>query len=98
MRICRGRVVAGTLAAASTLWIAGASLPIHAHGTEARRVELLTWSRDRIVRVVGANRSELGLNGSKVATETKTIAGRSCLFGDLFAFDVAGHSACDLDD
>ena len=39
---------------------------LHAHGTEARRVELLSWTRDRIVRVIGANRSELGLNGSKV--------------------------------
>ena len=52
MRISGGRIVAGALAAASTLWIAGASLPLHAHGTEARRVELLSWTRDRIVRVV----------------------------------------------
>jgi hypothetical protein len=98
MRISRGRIVAGTLAAASTLWIAGASLSLHAHGTEARRVELLSWTRDRIVRVIGANRSELGLNGSKVPTETRTIAGRSCLFGDLFAFDVADHYAYDIDE
>ena len=75
MRISRGRIYAGAVAVAGSLWIAGASLPLHAHGTEARRVELLSWSRDRIVRVIGANRSELGLNGSKVATETKTIAG-----------------------
>ena len=43
--------------------------PLQAHGTEARRVELLGWTRDRIVRVIGANQSELGLNGSKVPTE-----------------------------
>jgi len=51
MRISRGRMYAGATAVAGTLWIAGASLPLHAHGTEARRVELLSWSRDRIVRV-----------------------------------------------
>jgi hypothetical protein len=89
---------ASALTAAGGLWIAGAAGPLQAHGTEARRVELLGWTRDRIVRVVGANRSELGLNGSKVPTEMKTIAGRSCLFGDLFAFDVADHYAFDIDE
>ena len=74
------------------------TLPVHAHGTEARRVELLSWTRDRIVRVIGANRSELGLNGSKVPTEIKTIGGRSCLFGDLFAFDVEDSYAFDIDE
>jgi hypothetical protein len=98
MHVSRGRRFAGALAAAGGLWIAGGSLPLRAHGTEARRVELLSWTRDRIVRVIGANRSELGLNGSKVATETRTIAGRSCLFGDLFAFDVADHYAFDIDE
>jgi hypothetical protein len=92
----RGWVFA--LAAAGGLWIAGADGRVQAHGTEARRVELLGWTRDRIVRVVGANRSELGLNGSKVPTEMKTIAGRSCLFGDLFAFDVADNYAFDVDE
>jgi len=99
MPISRGRRYAGGLAVAGTLWIAGGSLPpLHAHGTEARRVELLNWTRDRIVRVIGANRSELGLNGSKVPTEMRTVAGRSCLFGDLFAFDVADHYAFDIDE
>ena len=37
-------------------------------------------------RVLDVNRSELGLNGSKVAATLKTIGGRSCLFGDLFAY------------
>jgi hypothetical protein len=71
---------------------------LQAHGTEARRVELLQWTRDHIVRTIGANESELGLNGSKAPTEMKTIGGRSCLFGDLFAFDVDDKYAFDIDE
>ena len=38
--------------------------------------------------MLAANRSELGLNGSKAPEQTLTVDGRACLFGDLFAFDV----------
>ena len=98
MKATRNQASAFALAAAGALLALGATLPLHAHGTEARRVELLSWTRDRIVRVIGANRSELGLNGSKVPTEIKTIGGRSCLFGDLFAFDVEDSYAFDIDE
>ncbi len=69
-----------------------------AHGTEARRVEVLTWPREHITRVLGANRSELGVRGSKVNTSMKTIGERSCLFGDLFAFDIDDRYAFDIDE
>jgi hypothetical protein len=78
-----------------------AALPaeeLNAHGTEARRVVVLSWKKDRITRVLGANRSELGLNGSKAPEQTFTIAGRSCLFGDLLAFDVDDAYAFDIDE
>jgi hypothetical protein len=71
---------------------------LRAHGTEARRVVVLTWPKDRITRVLDVNRSELGLNGSKVAATLKTIGGRSCLYGDLFAFDVEDRYAYDIDE
>ena len=71
---------------------------LSAHGTEARRVVALTWPKDRITRVLDVNRSELGVNGSKVATTLKTIGGRSCLYGDLFAFDVDDRYAFDVDE
>src|SRR4030095_10239480 len=57
-------------------------------GTEARRVALLSWPKPHITRVLGTNRSELGLNGSKAPEQMMTIAGKSCVFGDLLAFDV----------
>jgi hypothetical protein len=71
---------------------------LDAHGTEARRVVVLPWKADRITRVLGANRSELGLNGSKAPEQIFTIEGRSCLFGDLFAFDVDDRYAFDIDE
>jgi hypothetical protein len=72
--------------------------PLEAHGTEARRVLTLSWPKERIARVVAANRSELGLNGSKAPEETLTVEGRACLFGDLFAFDVDDRYAFDIDE
>lgn len=95
----RGR---GPLAAAGlTVMILVAMTGIHelmAHGTEARRVVTLNWPKDRITRVLDVNRSELGLNGSKVAATLKTIGGRSCLYGDLFAFDIDDRYAFDIDE
>ena len=48
----------------------GQTVTVRAHGTEARRVVVLAWKRDHITRVLGANRSELGLNGSKAPEQT----------------------------
>jgi hypothetical protein len=82
------------LASASSLSVQ----PLRAHGTEARRVVAITWPKARITRVLAANRSELGLNGSKAPEQNLTIDGRACLFGDLFAFDVDDQYAFDIDE
>ena len=82
----RGAIAGACLAVMSLVAISGVH-ELRAHGTEARRVVTLNWPKDRITRVLDVNRSELGLNGSKVAATLKTIGGRSCLYGDLFAFD-----------
>jgi hypothetical protein len=71
---------------------------LRAHGTEARRVVVLAWKRDHIARALGANRSELGLNGSKAPEQMLSIGGQSCVFGDLFAFDVDDGYAFDIDE
>src|SRR5262249_61878128 len=42
--------------------------------------------------------SELGLSGSKRKAETRTIDGRSCAVGSLFAFDVDDRYAFDVDE
>jgi hypothetical protein len=71
---------------------------LRAHGTEARRVVSMNWKRDHITRVLDANRSELGLNGSKAPAQLMAIGGQTCLFGDLFAFDVDDRYAFDVDE
>jgi hypothetical protein len=74
------------------------AIGLSAHGTEARRVVALSWTREHIVRTLGANRSELGLNGSKAPEQAVTVGGQSCVFGDLFAFDVDDRYAFDIDE
>src|SRR5438046_7219091 len=83
---------------AASLLIADQDVRLSAHGTEARRVVVLSWKRPHITRVLGANRSELGLNGSKAPEQMMTIGGQSCLFGDLFAFDVDDRYGFDIDE
>jgi len=83
---------------AASLLIADQDVRLSAHGTEARRAVVLSWKRPHITRVLGANRSELGLNGSKAPDQMVTVAGQSCLFGDLFAFDVDDRYAFDIDE
>ena len=93
----RGRIWA-TLAvvAMSGMMVAGGRLL--AHGEDGRRVEVLSWPKQNITRVLGTNRSELGLNGSRVGTSLTTVDGMACLFGDLFAFDVDDDYAFDIDE
>jgi hypothetical protein len=76
----------------------GHTIDLRAHGTEARRVVVLKWNRNHITRALGTNRSELGLNGSKAPEQMMTIGGQSCVFGDLFAFDVDDRYAFDIDE
>ena len=76
----------------------GHTIDLRAHGTEARRVVVLKWTRNHITRTLGTNRSELGLNGSKAPEQMLTIGGQSCVFGDLFAFDVDDRYAFDIDE
>ena len=93
----RGAIARACLAVISLVAMSGVH-ELRAHGTEARRVVALTWPKDRITRVLDVNRSDLGVNGSKVATTLKTIGGRSCLYGDLFAFDIDDRYAFDVDE
>ena len=83
---------------AIALFSCAAGVTLRAHGTEARRVVELTWKRDHITRTIAANRSELGLNGSKAPEDMMTIDGHACIFGDLFVFDVDDRYAFDIDE
>jgi hypothetical protein len=44
------------------------------------------------------NRSELGLSGSKVPAEVKSVGGQSCIVGALAVFDVDDTFAFDIDE
>ena len=75
---------------------AGAAL--RAHGRDARYVDPLPWKRDHFSRALAVSRSELGLSGSKQKVAMKTVDGRSCAVGSLFAFDVDDAYAFDIDE
>ena len=94
----RGAVSWGVWIVLAGLFSATQGLTLDAHGTEARRVVVIAWKRDHITRVLGANRSELGLNGSKAPEQMIAIGGQSCVFGDLFSFDVDDRYAFDIDE
>jgi hypothetical protein len=70
---------------------------VRAHRTEARRVVALSCKRGHITPVIGANRSELGLNGSKAPEQMLTIGAQSCISGGLFAVDIDDRYAFDID-
>ena len=89
--------ISGLAAAVAASMIAAGTMLL-AHGRDARYIEEVSWKKERIARVVAANRSELGLSGSKRKIETKTIAGRSCLVGSLLGFDVDDGYAFDIDE
>ena len=92
----RGNYLLSTIIAGAMC--ASQSANVRAHGTEARRVVILDWKAEHITRVLGANRSELGLNGSKAPEQMVTAGGRPCVFGDLLAFDVDDRYAFDVDE
>jgi hypothetical protein len=99
VRVKTFRATSARLAAiVAALGCASQSATLRAHGTEARRVALLSWPKTHITRVLGTNRSELGLNGSKAPEQMMTIAGKSCVFGDLIAFDVDDRYGFDIDE
>ena len=86
------QVVAGAALGAAT--IAGAA----AHGRDARYVEQVALAAGHVTRVLAVSRSELGLSGSKRKAQMKTVDGRSCAAGSLFAFDIDDTYAFDIDE
>ena len=69
-----------------------------AHGSEARYVVELEWTRDNIARTFGVSRSELGIGGRKTPFEIREIGDRSCVVGPLIALDVDNGFAFDIDE
>ena len=86
------------LGVAVCLFVIADGRPLTAHGSEARYVQVLPWTKARFARVLAVGRSELGVPGSRNPTEIRTIADRSCVVGPLVAFDVEDAYAFDIDE
>ena len=89
--------IAWVLAAA-----AGASMTpaprLQAHGSEARYVREVDWTRPRIAHTYGLSYSELGLGAYRNEVETRTVGGRACIAGGLIGFDIDDGYAFDVDE
>jgi hypothetical protein len=77
------------------------SVPIvYGHGTEARYFEILNWKSEHIAKVYATNQSEF--SGVTVAPDALgkviKVEGRSCLYGEIFVFDIDDNYAFDIDE
>ena len=71
---------------------------LHAHGTEARYVQEVDWSKSRIAHTYGLSYSELGLGAYRDEIEMRTVGGRQCVEGGLIGFDVDDDYGFDVDE
>jgi hypothetical protein len=91
---------AGYLMSAFVGAIAAAS-PAFGHGTEARFVEFLDWKKENFTKIFASNRAHLeGLpsNWAEATPQVIDVEGRSCIVGQLIAFDVDDKYGFDLDE
>lgn len=87
------------LVASAALGIAAlVAVAITASGNDARYSKPLPWKRDRISRVLALGYTELGTSQSRSTAEVRTIGARSCVVGNVVAFDVADTYAFDIDE
>jgi len=92
-----GHSVRGVAGAAAAI-CAGIVAVVAAHGRDARYVEPVPLAANHVTRVLAVSRSELGLSGSKRKVQMKTVDGRSCALGSLFALDVDDAYVFDVDE
>jgi hypothetical protein len=75
--------------------------PALGHGTEARFVEFLDWKKEHFTKIFASNRAHLeGLpsNWAEATPQVIKVEGRSCIVGQLIAFDVDDKYGFDLDE
>jgi len=73
-------------------------VPLQAHNVEARYIEPMPWHKPHFARVVALGYAELGLDLDRSHAEMKTIAGNSCIVGNMVAFEVDHQYAYDIDE
>jgi hypothetical protein len=84
--------------------IVGAVAPMYpafGHGSEARFVEFLDWKKEHFTKIFASNRAHLeGLPGNwaEATPQIINVEGRSCIVGQLIAFDVDDKYGFDLDE
>jgi hypothetical protein len=74
------------------------AIGVHAHGTEARYVELTQWKKEHFSRVFGVGTAALGVPGSRNSLQMRVIENKACLIGNIVAFDVDDAYAFDVDE
>lgn len=102
MIIGRARFTSKVLLVLFVLLIA-AAVPVptaFGHGTEARYFQILNWKSEHIAKIFATNQPEL--EGSSHTPENLgrviNVDGRSCLYGEIFVFDVDDSYAFDIDE
>jgi hypothetical protein len=93
------RVVAAVSMLVAALCATIPEQSVHAHGTEARYVEFVQWSKQNVTKIFGTNRTYFdGAEGSTKPIQTISIEGRSCVLGDIIAFDIDDQFGFDIDE
>ena len=72
---------------------------VGAHGTEARYVEIVDWKNSSITKIFGTNRTYFdGAEGRTKPIQKVTVEGKSCVLGDVIAFDIDDRIGFDIDE
>lgn len=72
--------------------------PLWGHEREGRYIEPIPWKKPHFARVIALGYSQLGLDLDRSHAEMKTIAGHSCIVGNMAAFEVDSQYAYDIDE
>ena len=83
---------------AITVFIGADPRLLSGHGSEARYVEVVPWTRPRIAQTYAMSYTELGIGASRAQVHVRTIAGAPCVAGAVVGFDVDDRYAFDIDE
>ena len=71
---------------------------VSGHNVEARYIQAMPWHKAHFARVVAMGYAELGHDLDVSHAEMQTIAGKSCIVGNMVAFEVDSQYAFDIDE
>src|SRR5262245_4961330 len=95
----RPRVRLGPLAVGLALTAIVLAAPwLSGHGSEARYMELVPWTKPRITQTWAMSYTELGVGASRAIVQMRTVDDRQCAAGAVLAFDVDDRYAFDIDE